>query len=351
MNPDQNQPGTPWPPQQPGQSPEPPIQPQAFNPQPAPAQPVAAPQAPVAPVQPQPAYQNQPYQPSGPIVAPMGGGYPGGPAPLPPRKSKKGLIITLISVGAALIIAAVFIILYFTLWTVRPQDYKAAADTTNGLSSLDKTSRDDLDKIINPGTSQTAEQLTEASDKASKSLSAYEDAVKKLDSERALRDDSIKKLYDTYKDKLKAYTDFANNYLESAKIGRAAILACSDYSKKFSDSDSLSYDDYKKLYLDPCKAELSKASNIKDEDLKKVINGYSTYLDDSAPAVKKVYEALSAKDYSAYTSAAKELQPISTKFSDISKDASDNIKKRYDATKGTTDASDDLLKALNAKAN
>jgi flagellar basal body-associated protein FliL len=48
----------------------------------------------------------------------MGGGYPGGPAPLPPRKSKKGLIITLISVGAALIIAAVFIILYFTLWTL-----------------------------------------------------------------------------------------------------------------------------------------------------------------------------------------------------------------------------------------
>ncbi len=350
MSPDQNQPGAPWPPQQPEQSPEPQQQSPVSAPEPQQAAPVAAEQpipqaAPAVPV-----YQEQSVTPAGQMVAPVGG-YPGGPAPLPPRKSKKGLIITLISVGAVLIIAAVFIILYFTLWTVRPQDYKAAADITNGLSSLDKTSRDDLDKIINPGSSQTAEQLTEASDKASKSLSTYEDAVKKLDSERALHDDSIKKLYDTYKDKLKTYTDFANNYLESAKIGRAAILACSDYSKKFSDSDSLSYDDYKKLYLDPCKAELSKASNIKDEDLKKVINGYSTYLDDSAPAVKKVYEALSSKDYSAYTSAAKELQPISTKFSDISKDASDNIKKRYDATKGTTDASDALLKALNEKAN
>ncbi len=351
MNPDQNQPGTPWPPQQPGQSPEPPIQPQAFNPQPAPAQPVAAPQAPVAPVQPQPAYQNQPYQPSGPIVAPMGGGYPGGPAPLPPRKSKKGLIITLISVGAVLIVAAVFIILYFTLWTIRPQDYKAAADITNDFSSLDKDSRADLEKAMDLSDAKSIDDLNAISSKAEASLKKYEDSVKKLDGQRAFHNDSMNKLYGAYKDKFKAYDDFATNYLESVKIGRAAVLACSDDSKKWSDSGDYSYDNYKKLYSDPCKAELKKASDIKDEDLKKVISSYLTYLNDGEPMAKKMFDALAAKDYNTYSSALNNLKPIAAKYTDAVKAAGDNIKKRYDATKGTTDASDDLLKALNAKAN
>ncbi len=163
-----------------------PMTPQADPAQAAPAAPVSQNFGPAASTQPMTA-----------PAAPMGSPQPAASMPTP-KKSRKGLIITLIVLAVVILASIVGVLVWFNMFYVAKADYQAASDAYSKASLA-------LDDVHN-FTGVSSGTLTSAADQLNSKADSYMSDVTGLSKLKAVKNDSdVKKSYDALQAKSNDY--------------------------------------------------------------------------------------------------------------------------------------------------
>ena len=301
--------------------------------------PVVAPVAPIAPIYP----ATTQVVPADAIIAGV---------PIPPVKKKISKKIALFIIGGVVLLLAIAaVVFYFVYFNITKEDYQKAATAGTELVTLEAKSRESLQAVTGTATNQpsfkTVEDVTSAVNSATSSLATYETAVKAYDSQKALHNGDVNKLYDAFKKKYSFYTDFSTAYTSAASKAITASTKCSADFKNLADSKS--YDEYKKR-SDACRAELVSAQSVSDPDWKNLLTAYVNFLDSAAPIYKTIYASSDTKDYTAAYAAIKDLTPVVKTYGDASKAFIASVTDRYKATDGVTASLNAVTDLLNKKA-
>ena len=148
------------------------------------------------------------------------------------QMNRKNLI--LIGVAAVALIAAVIAILYFTLW-IGPskQDFadgkeKAEKISTYSGSELLSTYTSKISEGARTGLTQQklADSAADEKKKLVEAITARETLAKELSGSRVVRDEDVKKAYDTYSAKETKYRTYMLGYADAFAPYRSSFATC-----------------------------------------------------------------------------------------------------------------------------
>lgn len=295
------------------------------------------PQMPQPPVSPQPQLmQTQDYQ-----GAPM--------VPMQPKNSKKGLIIGLIVGGVVLLLAAVGVVLWLTMFNISAADYKKAQTATGDVKTAYSTLQDDYSKYMTAVMSGSS-SASSAKSSLDKSYSDYKSKVDELKNLKALGNSAIKKSYDSFMSDHQKVTSVVDDTLASNDTLDSISTSCSsskasgmDYSNKATIVSS--YDSV----LEQCIKDLETLSKAKQTD----IAGYAKKLYDLYKEQRSYFQDLQdayiAKDQTKYDEAVNNISDQVSKFTGTSSDAQNLVQSLQDKSKSADGSLTSLDNAINEK--
>jgi hypothetical protein len=314
MNPDPNQPQTP------PESPAPEV-PAAPAPSPAPVEPAPAPVPPAAPnpfgaaapVSSEPAAATPFAQPTSTI----GSSPNSNPTPnfLGDAKKKKLIILIAAVVGGLIVLGVIAVILLGFLFPSKA-DYRDAATQFNTVSSAYSDLNSNASTLqYDVSGSTTDTEFTNDSDSVTKSLTAFQDANKKLAGMKAVKSGDGQKLYATYEGKVTAFSAYATDLLTSLKSFRPVSKACDDVSTS--------------TLLGECVTALNNVGDIPNADLKQFVTTLQTQYK-AYQSVKTQIDAIKdpyGNQYTQYSALRKQSYDIQDKISSAGSDFSSNASK------------------------
>lgn len=276
------------------------------------------------------------------------------PAPQPPEstptpdKRKKYVLLGIGGFILAAIIAAV--VVYFVNFNISKQDYQNAASAAQPVSTQSAEAVSAMDAIVNSKDTDP-KKLLEKIDTAETKLASLKTANEELQGKKALNAGDIRDLNATFKKDYESFYDYSTTYTSSAKIAYGATSGCADVFKEKSPSTNTDFSKYKEANSD-CRAKLTKAAGeIKDEDLKKVLVSYSTYLNDTLPITESIYKNMKTFNLDDFAKVQKDLQPFTKAYGDSLKSATENLQKRYKELGDMQGSLKTLTEAIDKKAN
>lgn len=300
-----------------------------------------APQTPVeAPVE-QPAVQPDAITPPAPLTpvaaATVDSSTPGTSAP----KNKKLWPIIAIAAGALLLIAG-GLLAFFLLTTVSKDDYRAAADQFNKLTSAN-SSLNSSTSSLNYGVSRdTDDEFNAAVKEAEDDLAKVKTENESLGKLKAVRVGEGANLYKTFNDKLGPQLAFQADYITSLKAVRPALVVC----KASSSSSTAERTDA----LKKCAAALGDVKNVPVAEIATYVSslkdGYATY----ATNYEKISQLTSpyGAQSTEYKALRDQIYSAQDKVSDAGDTYSTAIKKRQDDL-SVKDSADKLATFLTDK--
>jgi predicted nucleic acid-binding Zn-ribbon protein len=205
--------------------------------------------------------------------------------------SKKKFIILGAAIAGMAVIGAVGFVLFTKLTSVSQADYRAASSDANTSESKLSDLHIAITSLGYTSTS-TKTEITNDIDSAKKALSEYNDAVKKLSSQKATKKGETAKQYKKFKDINDKYTPMVEAYLSSSSKILVPISDCQTSLKNATASTSAAIAE-----LTNCVTTLSAVNDLTDTDIKSMldttVNAFKSF--------KSTVEQLSATLTSDYT--------------------------------------------------
>jgi len=308
MNPDPNQPETPETPA--------PAEPVVSTPTPESApEPTPTPfgAAPVSSEQPAPVLGAQP-------ATTIGSSPNDNPTPnLGGDAKKKKLIILIAAIVGGLVLLGIIAVVLMSILFPSKADYRDAAKQFNTVSSAYSELNSDASRLqYDVGGSTSDTEFTNDSESVTKSLTAFQDANKKLADMKAVKTGEGKKLYSTYEGKVTAFGKYATDLLASLKSYRPVAKACDDVSTS--------------TLLGECVTALGKVGDIPNADLKQFVTVLQTQYK-AYQSIQTQIDAISdpyGKSYSQYSALRDQKYDIQDKISEAASDFSSNATKHAD---------------------
>ncbi len=280
--------------------------------QPVPTEPAVPPAAPVETPTPDPVT---------PAEAPTPSQQPSAPTSQPPQKSNKGLVIGLSVGGGVFLLAIIAAVIYFAVFYVSKDHFKAAASQTSSvkvvLNKLDSASTDYGDAVTDADA--TDSEISSEKGDYEKAVDEYKASVKQLDGERALRDSEAKRLYDAFATKNREYMDYNDTMAASVPTLRTMTKKCD--SGALGEVDSSKLDQLVSQYdaaISECKTAIADLTKAQNSDAAKVGKAVEGALAKMRAAVVDMQAAYKANDESAFVRAYSKISEISQEFSSSS---------------------------------
>ncbi len=253
----------------------------------------------------------------------------GAPAP----KNKKLWPIIAIAAGALLLIAG-GLLAYFLLTLVSKEDYRAAADQFNTVSSANSSLNSSTSSLNYSASRDTDEEFGTALKEAEDDLTKLKTENESFGKLKAVRFGDGAKLYKTFNDKLTAQLAFQSDYIASLKSIRPAMAVC----KASSSATTATLTDA----LKKCQAALGDVKNIALPEIATYVSslndGYANYVS----AYEKITKLTSpyGSQYNEYKTLRDQAYAAQDKVSDAASTYTDAIKKRQDelSVKDSADA-------------
>lgn len=275
------------------------VQPQVMQPiteQPAPAQPVMQPQQPVM-TQPQEAMPVQPVQMSSqqtPTMPVQPAAPSSGPISFSSMSSKMGgkkkLITLAAGVAGVALILVVGLVAYKSLFSVSKEDYRKASTTVSTAET--KLSDVNIALIgLNYSSSLTETKINNNTDTVKKSLAEYEDAVKKLSDEKALKNSEINKQYKAFKELSDKYVPLVKAYAVDSQKLMIPVSKCDDAIEAAASTTAAGISS-----ISSCLTQLSAVKDLTDSDLKSLLD----IMISSYKSIKSILEQLDSTPTSDY---------------------------------------------------
>lgn len=225
--------------------------------------------------------------------------------PQPTPKNKKSLIVWLIAGGAALIMIAIAIVVYLTMFNISKADYKQALEAT-------KTANEKVDAIttaIAELNSDDNSKLAEATPKMQQAVKTARTATDTLHKEKALNDKEVKEKSDVYLKKLDRAVAYLDDYSVDTVSLRAIINECSSTMEAQSEdgSPSVLAQSLDKMgnELADCTKKLSDAEEkMKSDDVRALARAFIGPYEIIAEQSKQAAQAAGTGDLAAYDQAS-----------------------------------------------
>lgn len=238
-------------------------------------------------------------------------------APEGPKRSNKGLIALLITIGVVGITAIVGLVVFFLVMYISPADYQKASQQAHAaVDSYDRASAaiDTYGKSIVDVTSND-ETVAKAKKDADAAYHDYQTKVKDLSEARALRDGDVKAVYDKFAAKNAIFDQNNMTMFEAMPLLRAYVKDCSNDAIGKLDTDDLgqlvaSFD----RATGPCVASLKNLSSAKNADAAKLGKTITEYFDTMRTHIVAMQDAYGAQDRAKFENEYNAFLALSDKY-------------------------------------
>lgn len=219
--------------------------------------------------------------------------------PTGPKKSNKGLIGLLVGLGVLGLLAIIALVSYFAFFYISPADYRQAGEQTNTVidnyNKASDASTAYMDAVESP--LSTDAMIKEKETAYHTAYNAYLESVKKLSSERAMRNDKVKAAYDAFAAKNKSFTD--NNATIEQAIPTLRQIAVNCDEQKIGEMDTNDLGQLVAQYdkaVGPCVTSMKSLASATNVDAAKIGKKASTYFDEMRVHIVNMEAAYKAND-------------------------------------------------------
>lgn len=260
---------------------------------------------PVAPVQP-PVFTAQPSIASQPTMS----------APAP-KKNK--LLPIFIAAGALVLLVAIGLVVWYTMFAVTKDDYSKALSATKEIRNAYTDAGDKFGSFMSESMSSysTASEVSTAKSDFTKAYADYKTKVDALKDMKAMRDSEVKKSYDAFTAQNKKMTDMTEAFaavapdLNTMKTECSSSSMSSTLSSATPDTLLTKYDAGIKPCLDATKKLTETSITPLSDYAKKSLETF----DKMRGYVKRMQDAYTANDRTAYTTAHSEFSSFTSSSS------------------------------------
>lgn len=222
-----------------------------------------------------------------------------------PRRSNKGLIALLVTLGVLGLAALIGLIVYFTTFYISKSDYQhAAAETNKTIDEYNKTieAADQYAATVEDSKSTDA-QVQEDANAYKNAYNAYVGHTKTLANERAMKNDKVKAAYDAFASKNAAFTSAYSAMEATMGTMRKVAVNCDNSSVGSMDTDDLSKltESYDKA-LTPCVNAMKELAGSKNENTAKEGKQAVAFFDELRTHVVAMQSAYAANDRTKFES-------------------------------------------------
>ena len=269
-----------------------------------------------------------PYQPAPTVSAPTG--FPTMSAMGANNSKKKFITIGAGIAGVAILLVGI-VIGYKSLFSVSKDDYRKASSTISTAET--KLSDVNIALIgLNYTSSLTETKINNNVDTLKKAVAEYEDAVKKLSGEKAVKSSSISKQYKAFKELDDKYTPLVKAYATDAQKLLVPMAKCDDTIDSAASTTTAGISS-----MGSCLTQLSSVKDLTDSDLKSLLDTMIS----SYKEIKSILEQLNSTPLDEYTTRSQ----LRTRYYDAEEalnkrisDIDSNINKKFK----DSDPSDEL---------
>ena len=272
-----------------------------------------------------------------------------GPQPVQP-KSNKGLIIGLIIGGALFLLAIVATVLYFTIFSISKDNYRAAATESGTLVSLltkvDEASSDYSSVVAKVSSSD--EDIAAAKGDYEKALADYKRQVEVLADQRALRDGEAGKHHKAFVAKNDDYLAYGDSMAATMPTVRLMVKECDSSAVGRIDGDQLDrmvsqYD----TAMKDCLAAVDDLTVSPNKDAARVGETLKQALADMREIVIDMEAAYKAQDRAAFEAAYNKIDEVSES---MQKNETFEVLKKHEKELNPSDKIEELRKYLQSKS-